>query len=112
MMLPYNPSKHPWPVQKSIQKNNVAEIKKCWIRRYASFLHLKLDEVPVIQPRHMEHKAFVRRDLPVVPFLCGKDLASNVDLSEDGGRSVGPTPGKVYKEDRDRTGGGLKQICA
>ena len=54
----------------------MAEIKDCWQRRYASFLHLQVDEVPEIHPLFQTHTLVALRDLPVGALLCGTELAS------------------------------------
>ena len=51
--------------------------QECWRRRYASFLHLNLDEVSEPIPRYMEHEILACRELPVGSMLCGTDLASS-----------------------------------
>ena len=51
-------------------------MQECWRRRYASFLHLKLNEVSEIHPLYIEHELVARRDLAVRSILCGTDLAS------------------------------------
>ena len=49
-------------------------MQECWRRRYASFLHLKLDEVADLHPRYMKHEALARRELVVGSLLCETDL--------------------------------------
>ena len=51
-------------------------MQECWRRRYASFLRLKLDELPGIHPTHRDHELLARRDLVVGSLLCGTDLAT------------------------------------
>ena len=54
----------------------VAEIKECSHRRYVSFLHLQVDEVPEIHPLYQSHTLVALRDLPVGALLCGTELGS------------------------------------
>ena len=49
---------------------------ECWRRRYASFLHLKLDELSDINPHIQEHRVTARREIPLGALLCGTDLAT------------------------------------
>ena len=49
---------------------------ECWRRRYASFLHLKLDEVSDINPHAQEQRVTARREIPLGALLCGTDPAT------------------------------------
>ena len=49
---------------------------ECWRRRYASFLHLKLDELSDIDPHTQEHRVTARKEIPLGALLCGTDLAT------------------------------------
>ena len=50
-------------------------MQECWRRRYASFLHLQLNEVADLHPSFMEHEVLARRELVVGSHICGTDLA-------------------------------------
>ena len=50
-------------------------MQECWRRRYASFLHLKLNEVADLHPSFMEHEVLARRELVVGSLICGTNLA-------------------------------------
>ena len=73
-----NPSRYLFlALQEAFRKEKVAEIKECWNRRYASFLHLQLDEISDIHPLHQEHSLLARRVFTIGSLLCGTNLASS-----------------------------------
>ena len=54
----------------------MAEIQECWRRKYASILHVKVDELSELHPLYQRHRLIALRDLPVGALLCGTELAA------------------------------------
>ena len=62
--------------QASFRDEKIAEIEECFQRRFATILHVELDEVPDIHPLYQCHQLVARRDLPVGALICETDLSA------------------------------------